>query len=221
MTHHSLQIARTAHYYTLGTPGNHIRHYWLVCHGYAQLADELLAAFTDIEDGQTLVVAPEGLNYFYKKGFGGAPGATWMTKQHRLSEIEDYTAYLSQLHGQVLAQLPQNVRITVLGFSQGVTTICRWMMREQPALHQVVFWAGLLPEGEPLDKIADFLKDKKCYYYYGDKDPFIQEERLALTEKIKQDNGFVWEMHRFAGGHELPGRVVKALWETLLLNNGK
>ena len=199
----------------LGTPGNHIRHYWLVCHGYAQLADELLASFTDLDDGHTLILAPEGLNYFYKKGFGGAPGATWMTKQHRQSEIEDYVAYLSQLHVQILTQLPHNVRITIFGFSQGVTTICRWIMHTKPFLHQVVFWAGMLPENEPLGTISDYWQDKKLYYYYGDNDPFINDERLPLIEKIRQDNGLEWETHCFEGGHEVPNSVVQDLSEKI------
>lgn len=214
-TLHSLPVSRTAHYYMLGTPGRHIRHYWLVCHGYAQLADELLASFSEVEDNQTLIVAPEALNYFYKKGFGGAPGATWMTKQHRVAQIADYTAYLTQLHLQILSQLPDDVKITILGFSQGVSTIYRWIVRSLPQAHHIVLWAGSLPEDEPLGAISDYWKDKKIYYYYGDKDPFINADSLPGIEKIRSDHHLTWEMHRFEGVHEVPKQEALRLKERI------
>ena len=88
MQQHTLNIQSTAHYYTLGTPGEHVKQFWIVCHGYAQLADEFLENFKLLENDHTLVVAPEGLNHFYRKGFDGPVGANWMTRRHRTVEIE-------------------------------------------------------------------------------------------------------------------------------------
>lgn len=62
MQHHTITISRTAHYFVLGQPGPQVRRLWIVCHGYGQLADEFLEQFRLLDDGETLVVAPEGLN---------------------------------------------------------------------------------------------------------------------------------------------------------------
>lgn len=51
MTEHKLTVSKTAHYYTLGEAGAHIRQIWLVCHGYAQLADTFLQNFKLLDDG--------------------------------------------------------------------------------------------------------------------------------------------------------------------------
>ncbi len=215
MTPHALTVARTAHYYLLGTPGLHIRRYWLVCHGYAQLADEFLEAFRPLDDGTTLVVAPEGLNYFYKKGFGGPPGATWMTRQHRETEIEDYTAYLQQLHETLLQSLPADVQVVLLGFSQGVATITRWAVRRQPHCHAFVAWAGLLPEDEPYAAIAAYWKGKKRWFCYGNKDPFITPERMASFKRLLETHGLVFDSLPFEGGHEVPEGALRALERNL------
>lgn len=211
MTQHALTVARTAHYYLLGTPGPHIRRYWLVCHGYAQLADEFLEYFRPLDDGATLVVAPEGLNYFYKKGFGGAPGATWMTRQHRVTEIEDYTAYLQQLHETTLQQLPLDVQVVVLGFSQGAATITRWVLRRQPHCHAFVAWAGLLPEDEPYTQIEGYWTGKKRWFCYGDNDPFITQERIEGFQALLSAHKLVFEKLVFEGGHEVPEVGLRAL----------
>lgn len=216
MQHHTLAVSRTAHYYTLGTPGAHIRHYWLVCHGYAQLADELLAAFTPIAEADTLIVAPEGLNYFYKKGFGGAPGATWMTRQHRLDEIHDYVAYLQQLHVTILAQLPEKVQVTLFGFSQGVATVTRWAIQQNPHCHNVVWWAGLPPDDEQAATAALFLKDKRRFFCYGTQDPFLTPDRMGLFAEYRAHLGLDLEWLEFEGEHTVEAAALRQLRERLL-----
>lgn len=211
MTQASISVARTAYYYLLGRPGPHIRRYWLVCHGYAQLADEFLEWFRTLDDGQTLVVAPEGLNYFYKKGFGGPPGATWMTRQHRETEIADYTAYLQQLHTRILAELPAEVAVTLFGFSQGVATVLRWIARYQPHSHRLIAWAGLLPEDLPYADFQAYWTDKQRWFCCGDADPFLTPDRLAALEALFTAHHLTFERLPFQGGHEVPAGVLEGL----------
>ena len=35
-------------------------------------------------------MAPEGLSRFYLEGFSGKVGATWMTREDRLNDIDNY-----------------------------------------------------------------------------------------------------------------------------------
>src|SRR5207237_799567 len=64
------------------------------------------------------VVAPEGRPRFYltESPTERRVGASWMTREDRLHEIDDYVRYLDAVH--VDLKLP-NTRITALGFSQG------------------------------------------------------------------------------------------------------
>lgn len=73
-------------------------------------------------------MAPEALNRFYLEGFAGRVGATWMTKEERLQEIDDYVNYLNQLYKTILANTDTSeITVNILGFSQGVATVCRWI----------------------------------------------------------------------------------------------
>ena len=205
---HRFRVERTAHYYTLGEPGPHIRQLWIVCHGYGQLADEFLKDFEQLDNGHTLVVAPEGLNHFYRKGFAGPVGANWMTRHFREDEIGDYARYLHDLHAHYLARLPKDVRVVLLGFSQGAATVCRWMLALQPRFHDLLLWAGLPPEDLNYQEHHNYLSDKNLYLLYGTSDPFLTPDRFTLLHELEEKNGIDFGEQSFDGGHEIPSDVL-------------
>lgn len=215
MQHHKLNVSKTAQFYVLGEPGPKIRQFWLVCHGYAQLASEFLQDFNILDNDQTLVVAPEGLNHFYKKGFNGAVGANWMTRHCREDEIADNAAYLQSLYSRYMAQLPADVRVILLGFSQGTATVCRWIMRYHPAFHDLVLWAGLPPEDIDYQPHKPYLEDKNLYLLYGSSDPFMTPDRLTQLQEIETQGHIDFAEERFEGGHEIPGDVLRDLLQKL------
>ncbi len=215
MQHQTISVTRTAHFFVLGNPGPHIRRLWIVCHGYGQLADEFLEQFRLLDDGETLIVAPEGLNHFYRKGFDGPPGACWMTRHHRETEIADYAQYLQQLLQSYMALLPTYVRVVLLGFSQGTATVCRWMLRMQPQFHDLVLWAGLPPEDLDYGAQRAYLETKNLFLLYGTHDPYLTPDRLEILQKIETENGVDFGDTSFEGGHEIPGAELRALLQRL------
>jgi len=215
MQHLTITVPRTAHYFILGEPGPHIRRLWIVCHGYGQLADEFLEQFHLLNDGETLVVAPEGLNHFYRKGFDGPPGASWMTRRHRETQIADYTQYLQELLQYCRSLLPDSLRVVLLGFSQGTATVCRWVMQQQPAFDDLVLWAGLPPEDLDYAGQRSYLETKNLYLLYGTHDPFLTPDRLDVLQKIEDDNGVDFQESAFEGGHEIPASELRALLQRL------
>jgi len=215
MRANSLVVSKTAHYFSLGEPGPHVRQFWLVCHGYAQLADEFLNDFHLLENGHTWVVAPEGLNHFYKKGFAGDVGANWMTRRFRDSAIQDNAIYLQTLYNHCVGQLSSDVRIILLGFSQGTATVCRWMLRNQPHFHDLVLWAGMPPEDLDYAAHREYLQNKNLYLLYGASDPFLTPDRIEQVHDIEGKNGVDFEETRFAGGHEIPDTALRDLLKKL------
>jgi len=213
MQHHTIYITRTAHYYTLGTPGPAVRQFWIVCHGYAQLAEEFLENFRLLDTGKNLVVAPEGLNHFYRKGFDGPVGANWMTRHQRLSEIQDYSNYLQAVYEHYLPQLPDDVRIIILGFSQGTATVCRWALEKQPRFHNLLLWAGLPPEDLDYAAHKDYLSDKNLYLLYGTHDPFLTPDRMNTVQDIEDKNDIDFGERSFEGGHEILPETLKEMMQ--------
>lgn len=221
MQHHKLNVSKTAQFYVLGNPGPHVRQFWLVCHGYAQLAADFLQDFNILDLNHTLVVAPEGLNHFYKKGFNGPVGANWMTRHCREDEIADNADYLQTLYNRYLGTdyapslLPENVRIVLLGFSQGTATLCRWITRYHPHFHDLVLWAGLPPEDIDYQPHKPYLSDKNLYLLYGTNDPFMTPDRMEQLQEIEAQNGIDFEEEQFTGGHEIPGDALRDLLRKL------
>src|SRR5476649_2685602 len=134
-TSHAITVPRTARYFTIGPTHGFPRELWIVCHGYGQLAEPFIQHFAPIDDGTRLIVAPEALSRFYldpipvrRTQKNPRVGATWMTKEDRVAEIADQVTYLDRVVHEVKRHLTGAApRIVVLGFSQGVATVCRWL----------------------------------------------------------------------------------------------
>src|SRR5947209_19668799 len=100
---------------------------WFVLHGYAQRAEDFIKKFLPIANDGMLIIAPEALSRFYAKGFAGDVAASWMTREDRIHEIEDYIRYLDILYAEVKFRISHPVqRIVALGFSQGCPALLRW-----------------------------------------------------------------------------------------------
>lgn len=212
---HTLTVARTAHYATLGQPGKHIKRLWMVAHGYGQLAKTFIRRFSPILDAETLIVAPEGLSRFYWGGFDGPVVASWMTKEDRLDEIADFTALLDQLYAHYVPLCHAEVEIVLFGFSQGTATQVRWIMRSFPKFHHLVLWGGQLPEDLDYHPHHAYFQDKRLHFAYGDEDPFLTPERLALLQNIIANSGLRFEPFPYAGEHKVE-RAAIVQWNQML-----
>lgn len=211
ITSHTILINKTAHYYTIGTPGKHVEYCWIACHGYGQLAQYFIRKFDVIANEETLIIAPEGLSRFYTEGFSGKVGASWMTKEDRLLEIEDYTNYLSTLYHHFIPQLADNVKIILFGFSQGCATQLRWIMRSFPKFDHLILWAGLVPEDLDYLSHQAYFSDKKLHFIYGNNDPFITPERLSYHAQLIEDQQLKVHVSTFEGEHILDRTILKQL----------
>lgn len=215
MAEHKLTVPRTARYYTLGTPSDAIRDLWLVCHGYGQLGRYFVRHFSSLDDGKTLVVAPEALSRFYLDGFAGRVGATWMTKEDRLSEIADQAKYLNLLLAEQLQQLPQGVRVTVLGFSQGGATICRWLATGKVPVHRLVLWAASFPEDIDFEAGQAAFQQLPVAVVYGTQDEFITPEGLEKKQALMAQSGIRPQLFTFEGGHTIHAETLARVHERL------
>ncbi|GIV31062.1 MAG: esterase [Saprospiraceae bacterium] len=209
--HHRIEVPRTAHYYTLGPANEQVRRFWIVCHGYGQLASSFIRRFEGLDDGRTLVLAPEGLSYFYWGGFSGEPVASWMTRHHRLDEIRDYARYLQMVYDRYVPRLHPDVEINLLGFSQGVATQLRWIMAHFPRFHNLLLWAGMPPEDLDYRPHEAFFGTKRILFVYGRQDPFLTEERLQWVRTFAKEQFPVFEEHAYDGVHEVDPAVLQTL----------
>jgi predicted esterase len=186
---------------------------WFVCHGYGQLAAYFIRHFAILTtaDEATVIIAPEGLSHFYLQGNGGRVGASWMTKEDRLVEIDDYVAYLNQLAALTLKKCPPDVTITVLGFSQGAATVSRWLARARFQPTRLILWAGAFPDDIDFAVATHLLEQLPVVLVCGDQDEFIKESDLDKQRAFLHRLGVEPSVRRFIGKHELNAALLREL----------
>lgn len=210
MQEHALPVSRTARYFTLGSldaPGD----VWFVCHGYGQLAARFLERFRPIERNGRLIVAPEGLSRFYLTDSPAERrvGASWMTREDRLHEISDYIAFLDAVHHKVA---PPQAQVTVVGFSQGSATVCRWVGMGSRRVDRLIIWGGEVPPDlELTGRVAERLRAARLTLVYGSRDEYFTPKIVAATERRLGESKIEYERVPFEGGHEIDEGTLKQL----------
>ena len=214
MQHHKIKVAKTAHYYTIGQPTEGVKYFWFVTHGYGQLADHVIRKFDMFDSAEHFVLAPEALNRFYWQFMTNKVGASWMTKNDRLDEIEDYTTYLSDLFNHYVAQLPKDVKIILFGFSQGCATQIRWILRGLPQFDHLILWGGPFPDDLDYAPFTDYLSTKKIDFVCGNMDEFINIDSFDKIIQFAEDRNIDMANTLFEGKHEILTPILKTLFDS-------
>ncbi|WPP48898.1 alpha/beta hydrolase [Catalinimonas niigatensis] len=184
---------------------------WFVFHGYGQLAPFFIQKF-DFLEKDVLIVAPQGLSHFYLQGTSGRVGASWMTKENRQLAIQNYISYLDHIYSQLTQGMKlSSHHITVLGFSQGVSTLIRWLVYSEMEFDQLIMCAGSFPDDIDLSVSKRVFLDKPCYYLYGDQDPYIKPGSIEQLDKKFHQYGLEVDFRRFEGKHEISRDLLEEL----------
>lgn len=210
MEEHSLKIETTAHYYSLGELNENTKEIWLVCHGYGQLAKFFLQKFKALQKRGVYIIAPEGFNKFYLKGFSGRVGASWMTKEKRVDEIIDHCNFLEQVTDQILSIASKECKLNILGFSQGTATISRWSLKTKHQFNSLTLWAGKLANDFNCDAYNLKHSNTQNFMVFGNEDEFYPKN---FTELYKVDlTTFNAKWLSYKGGHQIdPTTLVKIM----------
>ena len=209
-------VKRSARYFIDGYLGPETKEVWIVCHGYGYLSEYFVKYFEGLASETCCVVAPEGLSRFYKDGMGGNVGASWMTKADRLSEIDDYVAYLDQLTAELLSGLDRSkVELNILGFSQGSAAVCRWITMGSVSFDNLIIWAGDIPDDIDHGKLNEVLNNKPVHLVIGDSDEFISEKVLEQFEMYLKSKEVDYKVYLYEGGHKIDEPLLLEIADSL------
>ncbi len=207
-----ISYTRTARYYLSGEPFVYRPYLCFVLHGYGQLPQFFLRKFSALNRSDILFVAPEGLHRFYLKGSQGRVGASWMTKEDRLTDIADYIGLLDQVAYEVIERQEQPyMKIAILGFSQGVATACRWVAHSKVPFSHLINWAGAFPPDLDFAKAHDRLESIPVDMVLGRQDEFISNVQLEQHLRFLKDKDIHYTTHFFEGKHELNKSLLEKL----------
>lgn len=202
-----IEVRRTGVYYQSGDMSD-AEVNWFACHGYGQLGDNLIRKFDSfVEEGHS-ITSVEGLNRFYWQGVTGLTVSTWMTKRFRLDEIRDNNDYLSQIFNLI----QKDSKKILFGFSQGGTTIWRWIFEHRPDFDVFINYAGWMPEDIDLSILQDYLADKKLIFTYGSNDMYLTEDRIDYFHKVLEKSKLNVIIHKTEGEHKIDRSVLKDIY---------
>ncbi|NQV52134.1 MAG: phospholipase [Flavobacteriales bacterium] len=209
---HTLKVQKTARFYTLEPMGEH-RADLLAIHGYRQLGKYFIHQFSALTKLGVRVIVPEGLHRFYIDGYSGRVGASWMTKEDRLSDIDDYIAYLSRLYESMeLGKVP----LHILGFSQGGPTACRWLASTEVAISSLILHSTVFPNDFDFEGQRDRLREIPSFAIFGDDDPFASEATIQEKMAWMEAKGIAPVLLRFKGGHVIHINSMMLIFNRLI-----
>jgi predicted esterase len=208
-----ITVPRQARYYSLAGEGD-CRVLCLICHGYGQLANAILRPFEGrVLPGQ-LLVAPEGLSRYYVDPIPHGPrarvGASWMTREDRESEIEDYIGYLNLLTSEIKKMEP-NARVDAVGFSQGVATAARWAASGSMSVDRLILWEGTIPPDADLAAAQARRAIGQIHLVWGSRDELVNAGVAAAEQRKLVERGVKFVAHQFEGGHGLDPDLLQRL----------
>jgi predicted esterase len=205
-----LNINFKARFFTQGKLSGKTRHILIAFHGYGQLASYFIRHFKDLGDDCFVIVA-EGLHRFYLKESSGRVGASWMTKEDRLVDIENQSSYINAMLQKLGIDDSYADKITVLGFSQGVSTAMRWLVKNQIKINTFIAWAGSYPEDLPKESINEYFKSVYFIQVLGKQDPYFNDEAKEILNEWISLHKIRAQRIEFEGLHKLDSALVQQL----------
>ncbi len=201
----------TAPYYTLNELTPKTKNIWLVCHGYGQLARFFLRKFGVLDKTENYFLFPQGLSKFYLENHSRV-GATWMTKEDRLTDISNQYTYLDAVLFDELGPDMGQYQLNMFGFSQGVATIARYAVYRKMTFNKLILWGGALPD-ELVKEDFDFLDDEmEVHLVIGDNDQYYSPEKYQVeVNRSRELIGDRVKFTLFQGGHEINTDVLLKL----------
>lgn len=196
-------IQKTARYVHLRSTDKKSTKCLIALHGYGQLATYFSRKFENLCSIMDVVV-PEGASRFYVEGTAGRVGASWMTKEDRMTDIADNMSYIQSL----VDHLKEYEEIYLLGFSQGGATASRYFAQDA-RIKGLILWASVFPPD--LEETEISTDNRLKLFFLGDQDPYFTPENQKKVLALYANLGF--DTYVFNGEHRVEPELLK---DTLL-----
>ena len=203
-----ISYTNTNTYSTLNTLTASTKNVWLVFHGIGYLSKYFLKYFKHLNADENYIIAPQAPSKYYLNSEYKHVGASWLTKENTVAETENILNYFDVV--LEAENIPADKNLIVLGYSQGVSIAMRYVARRKLSCNQLVLLSGGVPK-ELIPEDFKFL-NAKVSLVYGDKDDYLNEERIASeTKNAIELFGDHFNTVVFDGGHEVNVDLINSL----------
>ena len=180
-----ISYTTTNSYSTLNTLTENTKTVWLVFHGMGYLSRYFINYFSNLDPISNYIIAPQAQSKYYLSSNFKHVGASWLTKENTLKETENVLNYLDNVLKN--EQLPNDIDLVIIGYSQGVSIAMRYIAQRQINCKHLILHSGGIPnELTPLD--FKFLTTH-VHLVYGTQDEYLNKQRIN-EEILKAKNLF-------------------------------
>lgn len=197
-------------YSTLNTLTGKTKNIWFVCHGIGYLSRFFLKYFDELNSEENYIIAAQAQSKYYLGSKYRHVGASWLTKENTTKEIDNVIRYFDAVLDA--EKLPKNINFIVLGYSQGVSVVTRYVAKRKLKCSNLVLMSGGIPK-ELESHDFEFLKETtKVSLIYGTDDEYLNEEHMVYEKKrFYELFGNTAIITVFEGKHEVKKEVLNAL----------
>lgn len=217
MAENSISYTHTNTYTTLNKVTQNTKNIWVVFHGMGYLSKYFVKYFEDLNPEENYIIAPQAPSKYYQDKRFKYIGASWLTKENIETEKENLYSYLDQVwKAELVAIQKSSARLILMGYSQGVSVVTRWMASRKINCDFLLLHSGAIPsELSPID-FTHLSLSTPVTYLYGDKDEYITEARKTEQQLSGTSLfGNRLKIEVFSGVHEVYISYLKKITEEL------
>lgn len=178
MNEKKVNYTHTNTYTTLNTLTRKTKNVWFIFHGMGYLTKYFIKYFEGLNPEENYIIAPQAPSKYYQDKQFKYVGASWLTKENTALEKENILRYVDMVWD---AESPkwedQDVRLMFMGYSQGVSIICRWIAHRNVNCDTLLLHSGAIPHELTSQDFEHLESSTKVIYLYGNKDQYITEAR--------------------------------------------
>lgn len=195
-------------YSTLNQITGETKNIWIVFHGIGYLSRYFLKYFEHLDSSENFIIAPQAPSKYYLDGQYKHVGASWATREHTLIDINNAINYLEEV--LIQERILNSDNLILLGYSQGVSVLSRWMATKRIQCKKVIFHSGRIPQELQQEDFEYY--NGQAIYVYGTEDPFLSQDFLSTeTPRIKKIFKEKIQFRSFEGGHQINKDVISEI----------
>lgn len=197
---HQVNYETTNTYSTLNQLSSDTEYIWLACHGIAYLSRYFIKYFKVLDPHKNFIIAPQAPAKYYQTKAFKYVGASWLTRENKEIEVENVLNYLDAIYEK---EGLKNRKVILLGYSQGVSIVMRWLQKREIKCEQLIIHSGSIPDEFSCDDFKDKIKGK-IHLVYGNADQYINNEKLKTQLGMARTLfPHHLKIHEFEGKHEV------------------
>jgi predicted esterase len=195
-------------YTTLNSLTSKTKNVIFACHGMGYLSRYFLKYFKGLNSDDNYIIIPQAQSKYYIAPKMKHVGASWLTKENTLKEMENIISYFDNVLSN---EKIENLNFIFLGYSQGVSVAMRYLAKRKIIVSKLILMSGGIPK-ELTPKDFKYLKNKAVIYFvYGDKDEYISEDFLNSEKKRLEDLFSNIKYIEFDGNHEIKTEIIESI----------